>query len=737
MKRIKKRYYFIFTITLIIFLVLFFASTIIKNYVVKHSEELIGRKIDIKELHINYFKVAVGIKGFTLFEADKETPFVSFSEVYINLDPTKLYRSELAFSQIRIVDLYAEVVQNDTIYNFSDIIDFFTKKSVNETPAPKDSIQEPMKYSVSNFELVNGYFHYKDKKLNTKIDLKKMGLKLPYIAWDSKNADMGVEFNIDEGEIAIKSQINPVTRNYQFKIKSRKLALAPFTPYLKDFMKISSFEGQLHTDIVIDGNYEEVSNIRVSGEVGVSNFSMKDENKKEFLAANSVTTQLDSIDLKNSYYHIQSVNIEEPYIFAELFKNETNFDKIFAPVLKAPTPAKSKHVVVKKGESKNKMVYLVDSILISDGNLQFVDNTLNRKFIYNVSDINFDIGHISETSRNMPAKFDFVLNKSGHLNGSAVLDMVQSLNLKANFSFSNVDMISFSPYTEYYVGRPVTEGRFNYKCDVKMSPKSLKNDNIILVKQINFGKKINNNPQIKAPVMLGLYLLKDPRGNVDMNVPVTGNPSDPKFNYWSILWKTLGNVLIKVAASPFNLLGQAVGISSDPEEMKKVNYAITQDSITNDVKEKLDKIVELKSKKPQLTFLFTQVTNEAKEKEKLAIDATKRDMILAKSDFIDETLLSKKIQSTSESDSLFVKYIGTRIPEGLSMTLQEACIRIQGEQKLNTMFYVLLAKRNTMITNYLVSKGIPASEFRVLNGDMANLPEEQKTPKHMIEISFK
>lgn len=60
MAKFKKRHYFIGVFILIISAVLFFLSTFTKNYLVRNSEKLIGRKLEISEIHFNYAKVYPG-----------------------------------------------------------------------------------------------------------------------------------------------------------------------------------------------------------------------------------------------------------------------------------------------------------------------------------------------------------------------------------------------------------------------------------------------------------------------------------------------------------------------------------------------------------------------------------------------------------------------------------------------------------------------------------------------------
>ena len=66
MARVKKRYFVLGIFAFLIVAILFFLSTITKDYLVKNSEKLIGRKMTIGEMHFNYAKVAVQVKNLVL-----------------------------------------------------------------------------------------------------------------------------------------------------------------------------------------------------------------------------------------------------------------------------------------------------------------------------------------------------------------------------------------------------------------------------------------------------------------------------------------------------------------------------------------------------------------------------------------------------------------------------------------------------------------------------------------------
>ena len=60
--------------------------------------------------------------------------------------------------------------------------------------------------------------------------------------------------------------------------------------------------------------------------------------------------------------------------------------------------------------------------------------------------------------------------------------------------------------------------------------------------------------EMNIPLKLGLYVLKDKKGHVKMDLPVRGSLDSPEFSYRKIVLKAIGNVLLKVVTAPFSFL---------------------------------------------------------------------------------------------------------------------------------------------------------------------------------------
>ena len=189
MARVKKRYFVLGIFALLIVSILFFASTFTKDYLVKNSEKLIGRKLTIGEMHFNYAKVAVQVKDLVLFEANKTDSFASFSEFYINLNPWTLLSREYSVSEIRLTNPRIQVIQDGEKFNFDSLM------PKEDSIAVKDTTQkESIKFTIRNIQLIDGKVKYNDLQKKNQVEMDNLNLDLPLISWNNEKSNMGIDF---------------------------------------------------------------------------------------------------------------------------------------------------------------------------------------------------------------------------------------------------------------------------------------------------------------------------------------------------------------------------------------------------------------------------------------------------------------------------------------------------------------------------------------------------------------
>ncbi len=147
--------------------------------------------------------------------------------------------------------------------------------------------------------------------------------------------------------------------------------------------------------------------------------------------------------------------------------------------------------------------------------------------------------------------------------GTALLEdpLTQS---KMTIALDGVPMAGFSGYAVQAVGSPLTGGSFSADLAYDIKADDLKGDNKLKITKVRFGKRVPDSKAPKLPLDLGIAVMENRSGIIDLNVPIHGSLDDPKFTLDNVIQNALGNIFEKVATAPFALLGAAFGSGKEP-----------------------------------------------------------------------------------------------------------------------------------------------------------------------------
>jgi hypothetical protein len=81
----------------------------------------------------------------------------------------------------------------------------------------------------------------------------------------------------------------------------------------------------------------------------------------------------------------------------------------------------------------------------------------------------------------------------------------------------------------------------------------------VWIDHLTLGEQVPSPHAIDAPVSLGVSLLKDSSGKIDINLPVAGSVDAPEFSFGALVAQTIGNVLVKVVTAPVRAIGSLLG----------------------------------------------------------------------------------------------------------------------------------------------------------------------------------
>ncbi len=203
----------------------------------------------------------------------------------------------------------------------------------------------------------------------------------------------------------------------------------------------------------------------------------------------------------------------------------------------------------------------VEALVLTNASLQFFDRSLEPKVQATVQEVSGRLEGISSDERKRAD-----LHLRGKLDRAGSFEMVGKLNplnpgarTELKVSFANVDLSPTSPYIGKFLGYRLNRGKLGMELEYETNDGNLKSKNVITLDQFSLGEKVDSPDATKMPVRLAIAILQDRNGRIELNVPIEGRLDDPSFHLGKVILGTLGNMLVKVATSPFSLLGSLFG----------------------------------------------------------------------------------------------------------------------------------------------------------------------------------
>ena len=233
------------------------------------------------------------------------------------------------------------------------------------------------------------------------------------------------------------------------------------------------------------------------------------------------------------------------------------------------------------------------------GNVNFTDNFIKPNYTANMTGLAGSVTTLASDSTE-PA----TLALAGKIDDEAPVDITGRLNPLAPTLFldiegrtKGVDLPRLTPYSVKYAGYPIVKGKLSMEVRYKVEGGKLAANNHLFLDQLTFGDKVESPTATKLPVLLAVSLLTNSKGEIDINLPISGTLDDPKFSVGGIIIQVIVNVLTKVVTAPFTLLAAAFG---GGEELGYIEFAPGAAALKDDQTKRLDTLAKALSDRPGL-----------------------------------------------------------------------------------------------------------------------------------------
>jgi hypothetical protein len=354
---------------------------------------------------------------------------------------------------------------------------------------------------------------------------------------------------------------------------------------------------------------------------------------------------------------------------------------------------------------------------ISGGKILFSDKTLRYPFEYTVDNVKLE----SVPVKGFPGKYNFSMDAG--LNGTGTFAMNATLNpenyndMDLMMNIGQFRMKDIDAYFKHYFGFPVTGGLMNFKTDNKIRSESLISDNSIYFRKFTLDKKLKTKVEYHVPLRLALGILSDKDGIIDLKAPVESKGKEFKVKYLGrTILKVVGNLFIKAAVSPFNLLSASYKV--DPATLQEIRLGLIEPSPDAKNLKAVDIIADILNKKPGLNIDLYYCADRSKAVDSLAYIMTLADYA--------RNNKNSGINTSNVPDSTLTNYLLTKSSSAVlesNQGLKSLCRSFIGTQKIEAKLDSIKTLQINFITTYLShDKVISPDRFRVV----ANAPDTIK-----------
>jgi len=725
-RKLKKILLIIVSVIFVLIIALALAiSPITKNYIQKHSKELIGRKVVMKGLHLNIFTGRMEVDSLRMFEKNDRDLFASVDTFLVRVSLLKLISSKVEVTELKVVAPYAVILQNGSHFNYDDLM---PKPDTSKAVKKKSSF--PKLIVIKNIFIHGGELIYTDQQLKNTIRMNELGVTIPMLTFDQGNTNAGIHLKIGKkATLNSTLALNMKTNEYRVSLDISNLPVDIITPYMKAYYNIGKLEGVVNTALHIDGNMNHVMDFKISGTGSAMGFNMTNIQGDPIASVQKAEVKINTIYLPTSTYlfdYIHATNANMTFIMTP---KTNNFSVLFKPEVKNVPAAPSSPMTVK-----------IKDLHVTESQLTYKDKTLKTPFSLPIQKIDFIASNFDMNGTN-EFKTKAAFPHGGSVDFSWKGNLSNLSNQQIMMNLQNLNLSLLSPYCLDYTAFDITNGNLNFVSKNSIRNNNIESINILDVYKMHVGDKHRNlKPTYNVPLKLALYILKDKDEKIKFDVPVKGSIKDPKFSYSKIIFKTLVNLMVKVAVSPVKFLGNSLGLKSN--NLEAIEIEPLQTSFTAEQYSQFNDLATVVKSKPEMTLTLTQFVNQKEEMMRYMLYKTKENYLLSMASNDNKIPLTfEEVQALKNSDVKFLAFIDTLLKKlGKQMgnvSIEEKISALYQSDSIKAEFQRKLELRNSQLKNYLMTTGaVPVKNLLINTADGATLDAFAEKAKYKIDMTL-
>jgi len=417
----------------------------------------------------------------------------------------------------------------------------------------------------------------------------------------------------DQGTLSAQGDIGLVPLHAVLDVAAKSVDIRLLQPYLKQFVQMVVTKGEFDSQGQLKIVPKEASvDIEFSGQASLNGFESVDADRAA-LFSKWKSLYLKGIDLGTTPLRVGIAEVALTDFYNRLMINAdgtANIQTIFGARRSPAEPQKQAERMAPaggtaQGDTKHSSAQTagirVKTVTLQGGEVDFSDLHVKPNVRLAMKNLGGRISGLDNVKEN---KADVLLH--GTVGSNIPMEIKGQVNplidkpfVDLDLTFPAIDLSPFGPYSGKYLGYELDKGQLAFVLSYKVIDNKLTGKNKIQINQLTFGDSVASPQATKLPIRLAVALLKDRQGNIDLDLPVTGDLDDPEFSIGGIVLKMFVNLIVEIVSSPFKMLGAIFG---GGQELSYLDFDPGQSMIAPERVQKLDTLAKILYERPGLNL---------------------------------------------------------------------------------------------------------------------------------------
>jgi hypothetical protein len=558
---------------------------------------LVPYQVDLsKNLELTLNDAKLSLSNIIISDKKTNTDVINLPQIDLNGFNLKWPEQQASINKININNpsIIATLNKQKNI----NLLELFQTKTTQVAEKEETNSSKPWEYVLNDITINKGSIGFAHEFLqkSIKAQLSNLSLHVNNISSDTNSPikyDLYTKLNTTT-DIKLSGDMIQKTQKLNSSVELTNLRLKDYVAYVKPFINFDIKDAGIDIKANAVAILDEDLKLQLQADAQVNDLYINAKNGEKLLTWKKLNVNGINYTHLPMSLDIKEVQLEEPYIRAHISKDGTsNFANL---VKKQPAPEKND---IQKDKSETLHVKL-GPMKLTNGSSDFSDLSLPTPFKTHIYDLNGDFSFLDlQSTTPSTMRVQGKIDKYGYADiKGVILPFNIKKSAKLNVILKNLDLTSLTPYSGKFVGYAIENGKLSLDLNYAVDRANLKGDNKINIDTLNLGQKVESPDAVNLPLAFAIALLKDSDGQIDIDLPVTGDMNNPKFSYGSVIWRAVGNMITGIVTAPFKFLGSMIGVDGD--ELKSIDFDKGSYLVISTEHEKLENLQKILAKRPNI-----------------------------------------------------------------------------------------------------------------------------------------